>query len=209
VTLGHIFSEYFGLPWQFLFHRLFHIHHHLSSGASTIGQIVADVPSELCLTPLEESKKNWLRDWLELLIPRLFEEAVYALWVTEWRIRRKSNRNTHFHIDLEENNRSPLRHAVFVSRKEKNHERPQSGHPVIRLILESSNSPTTESYWITFLQDFKGSGNVNIEKSVTHLKKWIRMIIINMLSFCKKPNLIFQLRNNFIRRVILQASIRC
>jgi hypothetical protein len=51
VALGQVFSEYFDFPCQFLFHRLLHIHHHLSSGAGTIGQLVADVPSGLSLTP--------------------------------------------------------------------------------------------------------------------------------------------------------------
>jgi hypothetical protein len=37
---------------QFAFHRLLHNHHHLSSGAGTIGQTVAAVPSGLSLTPL-------------------------------------------------------------------------------------------------------------------------------------------------------------
>jgi hypothetical protein len=31
---------------------------HLLSGAGTIGQLVADVPSELCLTPPHETKTN-------------------------------------------------------------------------------------------------------------------------------------------------------
>jgi hypothetical protein len=51
VALGKFFSEYFGFPCQFSFHRLLHIRHHLSSGAGTIGQLVADVPSGLSLTP--------------------------------------------------------------------------------------------------------------------------------------------------------------
>jgi hypothetical protein len=28
VALGQVFSEYFGFPSQFSFHRLLHIHHH-------------------------------------------------------------------------------------------------------------------------------------------------------------------------------------
>jgi hypothetical protein len=32
--------------------------HHLSSGAGTIGQVVADVPSRLSLTPPQETKKK-------------------------------------------------------------------------------------------------------------------------------------------------------
>jgi hypothetical protein len=36
---GRFFSEYFGFPYQSSFHRLLHNHHHhLSSGAGTIGQ---------------------------------------------------------------------------------------------------------------------------------------------------------------------------
>jgi hypothetical protein len=53
VALGQVFSEYFGFPCQFSFHRLLHIHH-LSSGAGIIGQLVADVWSGLSLTPLQE-----------------------------------------------------------------------------------------------------------------------------------------------------------
>jgi hypothetical protein len=33
VTLGQVFSEYFGFPCQFSFHRLLHTHHHLSTWA--------------------------------------------------------------------------------------------------------------------------------------------------------------------------------
>jgi hypothetical protein len=53
---GQVFSEYFGFPYQLSFHRLLHIHHHLSSGSGTIGQLVADVLSGLSLTP---PKKLW------------------------------------------------------------------------------------------------------------------------------------------------------
>jgi hypothetical protein len=38
VTLGQVFSEYFGFPCQSSFHQLLHNHPHLSSGAGTIGQ---------------------------------------------------------------------------------------------------------------------------------------------------------------------------
>jgi hypothetical protein len=55
VALGQVFSEYFGFLCQFSFHRLLHIHH-LSSGAGTIGQILADVPSGLSLTPPQEKE---------------------------------------------------------------------------------------------------------------------------------------------------------
>jgi hypothetical protein len=57
VALGQVFSEYFGFPCQFSFHRLVNTHH-LSSGAGTIGQLVADVPSGLNLTPPQETKKK-------------------------------------------------------------------------------------------------------------------------------------------------------
>jgi hypothetical protein len=43
VTLGQVFSEYFGCPCQFAFHRLLHTHH-LSSGTGTVDQILACVP---------------------------------------------------------------------------------------------------------------------------------------------------------------------
>jgi hypothetical protein len=38
VTLGQVFSEYYGFPCQFSFHQLLHNHQYLSSGAGTIGQ---------------------------------------------------------------------------------------------------------------------------------------------------------------------------
>jgi hypothetical protein len=54
VALGQVFSEYFDFPYQFSFHRLLHIHH-LLSGAGTVDQLVADVPSGLTLTPPQET----------------------------------------------------------------------------------------------------------------------------------------------------------
>jgi hypothetical protein len=50
VALGQVLSQYFGFPCQFAFHPLLH-NHHRSSGAGTIGQTVAAVPSGLSLTP--------------------------------------------------------------------------------------------------------------------------------------------------------------
>jgi hypothetical protein len=50
MALRQVSSMHFGFPCQFSFHRLLHTHH-LSSGAGTIGQLVADVPSGLSLTP--------------------------------------------------------------------------------------------------------------------------------------------------------------
>jgi hypothetical protein len=58
VALGQVFSEYFRFPRQFSFHRLLHIHYHLSSGAGTICYIVADVPSGLSLTPPRRLSKK-------------------------------------------------------------------------------------------------------------------------------------------------------
>jgi hypothetical protein len=58
VALGQVFSEYFGFPCQFSFHLLLQIHHHLSSGTGTIGQLVTDVPIGFSLTSLQESKKK-------------------------------------------------------------------------------------------------------------------------------------------------------
>jgi hypothetical protein len=62
VALVQVFSEYFGFPCQSSFHQLLHDHHHLSSGAGTIGQTVAAVPSGLSLTPLRIIKKGKLSD---------------------------------------------------------------------------------------------------------------------------------------------------
>jgi hypothetical protein len=56
VTLVQAFSEYFSFPCQLSFHQMIHIH--LSSGAGTIGPLLADVPSGLSLTPSHEIKKN-------------------------------------------------------------------------------------------------------------------------------------------------------
>jgi hypothetical protein len=57
VALGKVFSEYFGFPCQFSFHRLLHTYL-LSSEAATIGQLVADLLSELSLNAPQETKKS-------------------------------------------------------------------------------------------------------------------------------------------------------
>jgi hypothetical protein len=57
VVLEQVFSEYFGFPYQFSFHRLLQIHH-LSSGAATINQLVFDALNELSLTPPQETKNK-------------------------------------------------------------------------------------------------------------------------------------------------------
>jgi hypothetical protein len=56
--VGQVLSEYFDVPCQVSFHRLLHTHHHLSSGAGTEGQLLADVPSGLSLAPTKETKKK-------------------------------------------------------------------------------------------------------------------------------------------------------
>jgi hypothetical protein len=55
VSLGWVSSEYFGFPCKFSFHQM--LHTHLSSWAGTIDELLADVPSELSLTPPHETKK--------------------------------------------------------------------------------------------------------------------------------------------------------
>jgi hypothetical protein len=37
---------------------MLHIHHHLSSEADTLGQMVADIPSRLSLTSAEEEEEE-------------------------------------------------------------------------------------------------------------------------------------------------------
>jgi hypothetical protein len=56
VSLGQVSSEYFGFPCQFSFHQM--LHNHLSSGAGTVGQLVAYVPSGLSLSLPHETKKK-------------------------------------------------------------------------------------------------------------------------------------------------------
>jgi hypothetical protein len=55
MALGQVFSDYFGIPCQFLFHRLLHIHR-LSPGAGIADQLVAAVPSGLSLNPPQDTK---------------------------------------------------------------------------------------------------------------------------------------------------------
>jgi hypothetical protein len=53
-ALKQVFSDHFDFPCQFAFHHTFHTC--LSPGTDTIGQLVADVPSELTPTPLKKKK---------------------------------------------------------------------------------------------------------------------------------------------------------
>jgi hypothetical protein len=66
MALGKIFTQYFLFPNQFLFQRLLHIHH-LSFGAGTIGQLVADVPSGFRVIPLQETKKK--KNYIYAILP--------------------------------------------------------------------------------------------------------------------------------------------
>jgi hypothetical protein len=54
VALGQVSSEYSGFSCQFSFHQM--LHTHLSSGADTIRQLVANVPGGLSLKPPDETK---------------------------------------------------------------------------------------------------------------------------------------------------------
>jgi hypothetical protein len=45
-ALGQVFCEYFGF-FCHSFHQLLHTRHHPSSGAGTVGQIVAEVPENM------------------------------------------------------------------------------------------------------------------------------------------------------------------
>jgi hypothetical protein len=55
-TEGQVFSENFGFPCQFSFHRSLHTHH-LSSAAVTMGQTVADVQVD-SVSPHPKELKN-------------------------------------------------------------------------------------------------------------------------------------------------------
>jgi hypothetical protein len=55
---GVRFLQVLRFPCQFSCHWLLHTRHNLLSGAGTIGQTVADVPSELNLTRPQETKKK-------------------------------------------------------------------------------------------------------------------------------------------------------
>jgi hypothetical protein len=82
VALGQIFYEYFGFPCQLSFHRLLHIHH-LSFGAGTAGQIVADVPSRLSLTPPKKKKRTQFVE-IRLIMRSKWEDPDYLsiyLWL--------------------------------------------------------------------------------------------------------------------------------
>jgi hypothetical protein len=64
VALGQDLSEYIDFACQFAFHELLH-NHHLPSGAGTIGQTVAAVPSRLVLTPLRMKENSAIFETLK------------------------------------------------------------------------------------------------------------------------------------------------
>jgi hypothetical protein len=59
VAQVQVFSEYFGFPCKFSLHRLLHTYH-LSSGAGTIGQLLADVPPQETKKKTEEKRDAFL-----------------------------------------------------------------------------------------------------------------------------------------------------
>jgi hypothetical protein len=64
VALAQAISKCFGFLCE-SFHRLLHAHNHPSSGAGTVDQIVADIPSGLCLTPAKDKNCTWFLFWIE------------------------------------------------------------------------------------------------------------------------------------------------
>jgi hypothetical protein len=57
---GQASSDYFGFSCQVSFHRLLHIHRHLSSGTGIISQTVVNVPTGLSLNLPQETITNKL-----------------------------------------------------------------------------------------------------------------------------------------------------
>jgi hypothetical protein len=82
VALGKVFSEYFCFPCQFSFHRLLHNHqHHLSSGAGTIGQTVAAVPSGPSLTQRSTRREIIIKKKLYRTSSVRIKRTVHAILV--------------------------------------------------------------------------------------------------------------------------------
>jgi hypothetical protein len=70
--LRQVFSEYVGFSCQFSSHRLLHIHHYLSSGTGTVGQLVVDVTSGLTVsTHPKKLKKKTRYPLVFLLTPKI------------------------------------------------------------------------------------------------------------------------------------------
>jgi hypothetical protein len=81
---GLVFSEYFGFPCQSSFHQLLHNHHHLSHGAGTIYQLLANVPSKLSLIPLKIIIINKTKFYIILsFMPRSSEWPLSTMFPTK------------------------------------------------------------------------------------------------------------------------------
>jgi hypothetical protein len=104
VALGQVFSEYFGFPCQFSFHSS-------SSGAGTIGQVVADVPSGLSLRPPspQEIKKKGKDHFSSCCKLRVCFRKVFL-------IKRDSTDGTKFNENLFILKAGITSHIVFVVR---------------------------------------------------------------------------------------------
>jgi hypothetical protein len=83
MELGQVFSKYFGFPHQFLFHHMMHTR--LPSGADTIGQLVADVPSGHSLTP-PHPKQIKVKSWISgsLLKNNAYDLYSGRAWFESW-----------------------------------------------------------------------------------------------------------------------------
>jgi hypothetical protein len=79
VVLGHVFSEYFGLFCQFSFHQL--LYTHLSSRAGKVGQLMADVPSGLSLTPSHITKEKELNKLMPMLDSSIYSDEYRELCI--------------------------------------------------------------------------------------------------------------------------------
>jgi hypothetical protein len=73
VALGQVFSEYFGFPFQSLFHQI--LHHHNHSGQVTIGHSVADVP----IGPSLDSTTNCLVNLFGRMLPGVKASAIHRM----------------------------------------------------------------------------------------------------------------------------------
>jgi hypothetical protein len=94
MALGQVFSKHFGFLCQFEFHWLLHNHHHLTSGAGTIGQTVAAVPSGLSLSPWEKKTRK-----VTLKLTNI-TQANFSLWRKQHQHELPSSVATHFALYL-------------------------------------------------------------------------------------------------------------
>jgi hypothetical protein len=77
VALGQVASKYFGFPCQFSFYQI--LHTHLSSGAGTVGQSVANVPSGLSFTPPNETRTIYSPTYLPTYLTNILTNW-FNLW---------------------------------------------------------------------------------------------------------------------------------